>query len=210
MICYSSATASTLHDLLYICQYTSSHNLHIYQYISLPAMHLPVHFMVCYTSASAPHDLLHTYQYIYQYTSWSVVHLLSPVCRSCLLLLSFSPARGSGVHHSPSFKPASPHANLFRLILGNSVVSIHLFIVHPLISTRAGLNGWILTAVLPFHHSLWVWSKGPSPWRVRKLEKIPLLPLLFQCWFYVLLSLIGVGGGGAVGCAGASSLAVSF
>ena len=91
--------------------------------------------MICYTSASTPHLIIchistSTFHYllcICQYTSWSVVHLLSPVCRSCLLLLTLSPARGSGVHHSPSFKPASPHANLFRWILGKSAVSIHLF-----------------------------------------------------------------------------------
>ena len=149
MICCTSA--STLHGLLYNYQYTSWSVIHlplpvhfmvcytsistlhgllyIYQYTSWSAIHLSIHFMVCYTSISTLHDLLLICHC--QYTSWSVVHLLLPICRSCLLLLNFSPARGSGVHHSPSFKPPSPHANLFRRILGKSVVSIHLFYCGP-------------------------------------------------------------------------------
>ena len=64
MICYTST--STLHDLLYICQYTSR-----------SAIQLPVHFMICYSSATA--STLHGLLYIYQYTSWSVTHLPLPV-----------------------------------------------------------------------------------------------------------------------------------
>ena len=154
MICYTST--STLHDLLYICQYTSQ-----------SAIQLPVHFMICYSSATA--STLHGLLYIYQYTSWSAIHL------SVHFMICYSSATASTLHDllyiccrlyadrayccSTSALPEVQvfiihlHSNrrpLMQICSDGFWASLWLasicFIVDPLILTRAGLNGWILTA----------------------------------------------------------------
>ena len=152
MVRYTSI--STLHGLLYI-----------YQYTSWSAIHLSVHFMVCYTSISILHGLL----YIYQYTSWSAIHL------SVHFMICYSSATASTLHDllyiccclyadhayccSTSALPEVQgfiihlHSNrrpLMQICSDGFWASLWLasicFIVDPLILTRAGLNGWILTA----------------------------------------------------------------